>query len=538
MKIASHILLLLLVCFNTVIFSQTNIQEKDGTITFVSSQYFYVKFENTDGIKTGDTLFVRQNKKLLPVLNVQFISSKSAAATLVGNKKLNVGDKLIAKVMIKIEEQKVEKSNTINQALLQEGEVLPPTGNQKILNKKKSEVSGRLSVQSYSSLSNTPGSIDYQRWRYSLSLDADRIRGSNFSITSYINFNYRADDWSNVSTKVWNNLKVYDLAFKYEFDEKTNIIGGRYRNRNISNIGSIDGIGFEKRFNSYYAGAVIGYRPDLSDLSFNPDLFEFGGYVGRTDTLGAGFMENNFAFMEQTNKFKTDRRFIYLQHSNNILTNTYFFASSEIDLYKKIVDVESNELTLTSIFFSVRYSPTRIFSATLSYDARKNVVYYETYKNFIDSLFENETRQGFNLRTNFRLTNNLFLGLNGGYRFRNGDLDQTKNFGGYLSYSSIPVIESSVAVNYNKLFTSYINSSIVGIRLTKYFFNNNVDFSFGYRVSKYDLTTFAFSSNQNILSIDLSTRLNRTISLSVSYEGIFDERSTFTRIFAGLTTRF
>ena len=540
MKTIGYILLLLLVCFNVGVFSQTNIQEKEGTVTFISSQYFYVGFESTEGIKAGDTLFIKQNKKLFPVLKVQFISSKSTAATLIGDKKPGVGGKLIVRLPAKIEEQKIEKPDTITQVIKQEGEVFPPTGNQVKKKKNKSEISGRISVQSYSSLSNIPGSIDYQRWRYSLSFDANRINGSNLSLTSYVNFNYRADDWSNISegANVWKSLKVYDLSLKYKINETTNIVGGRNRNRNISNVGSIDGIGFEKRFGQYYAGAVLGYRPDLSDLSFNPDLFEFGGYIGRTDTLGTGFMENDFAVMQQTNKFKTDRRFIYLQHSNNILANTYFFASSEIDLYKKIVNVESNELILTSLFFSVRYSPARIFSATLSYDARKNVVYYETYKNFIDSLFENETRQGFNIRTNFRLTNNLFLGLNGGYRFRTGDLDQTKNFGGYASYSAIPFIKSSIAIDYNKLFTSFINSSITGVRLTKYLFNNNVDFSVGYRVSKYELTTFAFSSKQNIFSMDLSTRLNWTLSLSVSYEGTFDERNTFNRIFAGLTSRF
>jgi hypothetical protein len=63
-------------------------------------------------------------------------------------------------------------------------------------------------------------------------------------------------------------------------------------------------------------------------------------------------------------------------------------------------------------------------------------------------------------------------------------------------------------------------------------------FSFGYRVSKYELTTFAFASNQNIFSIDLSTRLNRAISISVSYEGTFENTQTFTRLFAGLITPF
>ena len=52
------------------------------------------------------------------------------------------------------------------------------------------------------------------------------------------------------------------------------------------------------------------------------------------------------------------------------------------------------------------------------------------------------------------------------------------------------------------------------------------------------LQTFAFASNQNIFSIDLSTRFNRAISISVSYEGIFEDTQTFTRLFACLITRF
>jgi len=522
--------------FSIATFSQTNIHEKEGAITFISSQYFYVKFENTEGIKSGDTLFIKQGKKFVPVLNVQFISSKSAAGILIGNSKLEVGDKLFATVQIKTEDEGIKKP--ANENIQLSGEVLPEVKYQKKMNKKEPGISGRFSVQSHSTLSNSTGSIDYQRWRYTLSLNADKINGSDLSLTSYINFNYRADDWKNISSDIWENLKIYDLALKYEFNETTDFVLGRNRNRKISNIGSVDGIQVEKRFNSFYAGVVVGSRPDFGDLSFNSDLFEFGGYVGRTDTLNSGLMENNLAFMQQTNKFKTDRRFIYIQHSNNILENTYFFASSEIDLYKKIMSTESNELILTSIFFSARYSPSRIFSATLSYDARKNVVYYETYKNFIDSLFENETRQGLNLRTNFRLVNNFLLGLNGGYRFKNGDLKPTRNFGGYLSYSQVPVIESSIAVSYNKLFTNFVESSVGGIRLTKYLLNNNVDLSLGYRRSEYELTTSTFTSIQNIISVDISTRFNRTLSLSVSCEGIYEKNRTSGRIFAGLTMRF
>ncbi|RPI72822.1 MAG: hypothetical protein EHM47_07425 [Ignavibacteriales bacterium] len=202
------------------------------------------------------------------------------------------------------------------------------------------------------------------------------------------------------------------------------------------------------------------------------------------------------------------------------------------------MNAESDEPVLTSIFFSFRYSPARFFSATLSYDARKNVVYYETYKNFIDSLFENETRQGLNLRTNFRLVNNLSLGLNGGYRFRKGDIKPTRNLGGYLSYSAIPLIESSISVSYFKLFTNYVESSVAGVRISKNLFNNLADFSLSYRNSSYELTTSSYNSSQNIFSVDISARISRILSFSLSYEGVFDQNKTSGRIFAGIITRF
>ena len=524
--------------FSSAIISQNKVEEREGIVTFVSSQYIYVKFENMKGINSGDTLYIKSGKNLKPVLRVEFTSSKSSAGTLLNGEEIKVNDKLFVVVNTEINNDVKEEEPTNFEINQPSGEVIPNKTFKKQSLSKKTGLSGRFSVQSHSNFSNNIGSIDYQRWRYTLSLNADRIAKSDLSFSSYINFNYRADDWNNVSSDVWRSLKIYDLAFKYEFNETSQIVLGRNRNRNISNVGSIDGVQFEKRFGEYYAGAVVGFRPDFSDLNFNSDLFEFGGYFGRSDTLGDGIMENNLAFMQQTNKFKTDRRFIYLQHSNNILENTYFFTSSEIDLYKKIMNVESNELILTSIFFSASYSPVRFFSATVSYDARKNVVYYETYKNFIDSLFENETRQGLNLRTNFRIVNNLFLGLNGGYRFRNGDIKPTRNLGGYLSYSVIPIIESSIALNYNKLLTNFVESSVAGVRISKNLFDNIADLSLSYRRSEYELTTSTFKSIQNIFSIDISTRFSKTLSLSISYEGVFEKERASGRIFAGLTTRF
>ena len=533
-------ILFILLCSSVSLFAQVK-EELTGFVTFISSQYIYVKFDNTDGIESGDTIFVKDNNELIPVLQIKFLSSTSSACVLLNGRELKVNDEVIALAERTISNNIGDSEDTSTQKITNDfqpsGEVIPKIYKRKSL-KSKTGITGRISLQSHSNFSNFTGSADYQRWRYTISLDADKIYNSDLSFSSYINFNYRADQWGSLSNNIWRNLKVYDLAFKYQFDESMFLTLGRHRNQHISNVGSIDGLQVEKRFDEYYTGVVAGFRPDFRDYNFNSDLFEYGGYFGRIDTVGDGIMENNIAFMQQTNNSKTDRRFIYFQHSNNILENTYLFISSEIDLYKKIVEVESNELIFTSLFLSFRYSPGSFFSATLSYDARKNVVYYETYKNFIDSLFENETRQGLNLRTNFRIINRLFLGLNGGYRFRNGDIKPTRNFGGYISYSSIPFIETSLSLNYNKLFTGYVESQVAGVRISKNLLSGMADFSLSFRKSDYKLINSSYNSSQNIFSVDISARINRLLFLSLSYEGIFEKKNSFGRIFVGIITRF
>ncbi len=63
-------------------------------------------------------------------------------------------------------------------------------------------------------------------------------------------------------------------------------------------------------------GAFVGSRPDYKDYSINLDLLQYGAYLGHELLRQKGGMKNSLAFIEQTNQSKTDRRFIYLQHSS------------------------------------------------------------------------------------------------------------------------------------------------------------------------------------------------------------------------------
>ena len=85
MKIKISLIFLFLLYANNVLSQNTTEAIKiSGKITYQSSQNVYVQFESTDGISINDTLYIIKNSKLVPVLIVSFISSKSIAG-----KKLN-----------------------------------------------------------------------------------------------------------------------------------------------------------------------------------------------------------------------------------------------------------------------------------------------------------------------------------------------------------------------------------------------------------------------------------------------------------------
>jgi hypothetical protein len=517
------------------LFPQDWIEERTGEISYRSAQNIYVKFDSTSGIKLNDTLFLKDKYRVIPVITIKFISSKSCAGELINGKELKIGDKLVAYVYHEFNKEIAESQ--VNDTLINKPDFTKNKSDVKIQEKRKSfRKSGRISVQSYSSFSNESRITDYQRWRYSFSYNAERIGDGKFSLFSYINFAYRADEWQKVSSGFGKSVRVYDLALKYNFNETTSILLGRHINRRVSNLSSVDGVQFEKSFSSWFAGFIAGSRPDFSDMGYNLKLFEYGGYLGRSDTVNDGILENTIGAFQQTNDFKTDRRFVYFQHSNSIFSELNFFFSAEADLFKKERGMGKSDFSLTSLFASARYAPLNFISFSLSFDARKNIIYYETFKSFTDSLIENETRQGIRFGTNIRPLKNLFIGFNGGYRYQKNDLKPSRNFSGYISYSGIPVINTSSTLSYNKILSSFIDGDIWGVRLSQNIIGN-YDFSVTYRNTNYTFLS-GIKSNQNSLLADISGKIIESFYITLSYEGIFDRKKTDSRILIGLTSRF
>lgn len=533
------VIMSLLLIASVIAESSDRVEIFEGTVSYISSQNIYVKFINTEGIEVGDTLFVKNKNNYEPAIKVEHKSSNSCAGSPITNKKIEINTSVYA--FIKIEQEEDEQLTTDRTLVLSVTDPAPVVAAETVVTKTSLEpvstFNGKFFVQSYSNFSNNPTAYDYQRWRYTFSLNAGHIGNSSFSYSHYISFAYRADKWSEVSNDFLNILRVYDLAVKYNFTERTHTWFGRHLNNKISNISSIDGLQFETGVDEWSFGAAVGSRPDFDNMNFNPELFEYGAYINRSDLVAFGDMQNTLGYFEQTNDFKTDRRFLYFQHSNSAIENIRIFLSTEADLYKKEMGEGKTEFSLTSLYTSINIRPSDFLSLFLSYDARKNVIYYETFKTLIDSIIENETRQGFRTRVTVKPIRNLYLGADYGYRYRRGDLRPTNNYGGYITYSRIPGIETSATVSFNQLNSSYIEGNIWSANLNRPIVYG-IDIMLGYRYTNYKFRSGIEDLIQNSASINLNTYLLKPVLLNFTYEGIFEKTRTSGRFLANLTYRF
>jgi hypothetical protein len=532
-----NIIIFCIIVFSIQLSGQTVTGNMQGAVSFVSSQNVYVKFKSTEGISAGDTLYLSSNGKLIPVLRVNNLSSTSCICTPVSRAKLPVSQAIIAKrrsSSIKSGEKVVDNAPKENALPLVSVDTIKKQSHQSA---QKQKINGSLSAYSYSDFSNTP-SPQSTRFRYTFTLDARNIANSKISIDSYVSFRHKLGDWSEVKSNVFNTLKIYGLAVRYDPDRTTHIVFGRSINSNISSIGSMDGLQFEKSINRFALGAVVGFRPDYTNYGLNSKLFQYGAYLAFNSKPSQTFSQTSLAFMQQMNNSKTDRRFLYFQHSNSFIKSIYFFSTFEIDLYKLKKSLPQNTFDLTGLYLSLRYRMTKNLTVTGSYDARKNVMYYESYKTLIDSVLINETRQSYRIQINYMITKNLVAVIQSDYRFLNSDPHHTRNVFGSLTYYKIPGLNISVTLSGTYIETSYMNGKILGAKISHDLFRGKFHTDLGYQNVDYILPESQAHTLQNIGEIGIYWQFAKKMSFSANYEGTFEKNNKYNRLYLQIRKRF
>lgn len=509
----------------------------EGTISYRNTQNVYVRFANTKGIEKGDTLFVYRSGQLIPALIVNQLSSISCVTTPVESMTVQTSEKVVhqsfrSRASLSLPEAVPPKEKT---------QEVPEPDNEldrERLRDRTASFRGRLGVGSYTNFSAYNGETN-QRMRYTFSLDAKNIEGSKFSFETYAIFRHTANQWETVKANLANALKIYNLAVRFEPDEKTELVLGRKINRNMSNVGAIDGLQVSRRIGAFTLGGIVGTRPDNQDFSLNKNQVQFGGFAAhQKNSENGGNFQTTIAFMEQKYFSKTDRRFLYFQHTNSIVKNLNLFSSVELDLYKIEGQQVTNMLDPTSIFLSLHYRYSRKLSFSASYDARKNVIYYESFRNFIDRLIEQETRQGSRFRFSYRPFKYVTLGSSIGYRFQKDQQNTSKNLYSFINISRIPWLQASATISTTLLKSNYLEGTIYGIVFSKDLLNGKMFSEANYRHVKYRYGQLSSELNQHIGALNLSGKITKNLSVSVNYEVTFEKARRLNRIYTNIIQRF
>ena len=511
-------------------------QEKEGEmigqVTFVTSKNVYVKFNRTDIVQLGDTLDLAIWDEAVPCLIVTSKSSTSCVCEALNSCKVNKEDKVIHRKSNRIEKEVVEALDSQQLDSLK-------SVNEKANSQQR--VRGSVSAASYSNLSSVRD--DNHRLMYRFSMNVDHIDNSKFSVETYMNYRQLLLSPESSIQKT-NYFNVYNLALRYDADSATSLTIGRKINTKASSLGAIDGVQGEKLFGKIYTGVIAGFRPDHFDYGFNSNLLQFGAYTGlKTETKALNSM-TTIGLLQQMNTGNVDRRYLYFQHMSTINKNLNFFSSWKLDLFNPIAGDSLNNTRLTNFYISSRYRFSRKVDLNVSYDSRKRVVFYETYKTDLERLLDDdESRQGVRMRMNVKPFKSTNVGLSYSKRFQSSGLNESDNMNAYVSWNRIPTIGGRLSVNYNRNTSNYLESNVFSFSHSRPLYKNKLNGDFYVRLVKYTYLNkesgVAMNSfGQNYYGGTLSYQFNRKLMFSILGELAVRTEETNKRINARIIKRF
>ncbi|MEZ4794811.1 MAG: hypothetical protein R2773_04940 [Flavobacteriaceae bacterium] len=516
--------LLFFVSMSPFSFGQDGMETITGTVSFVTSNNVYLKFDDTEPIEVGAVLKFNGSD----CLQVTDKSSISVVCSILNHCSIQKGDQINYTITSK--ETNVETDLPKEDFPKTSDELVSETEMEKT-SLYEEKIRGRVSVSSYDLFSNIRD--DRHRIMGRFSMDAQHLNNSKFSIQTYLNYrNITAGPDYGGRTSI---LNVYNLNTRFDATPSLSVTAGRAINPKASSLGANDGVYVEKYFGDFYVGAIGGFRPDFEDYGFNSDLLQYGAYVGYETEGENGSSQTTLGALEQTNSGNTDRRFIYLQHYSTI-DQLSLFGSMELDIF----GFNGNETRLTNLYLSARYRFSRAVNLMISYDARKRIYYYETFQTDIEQLLDDDlARQGIRIRLNVRPTKILWLGASYSSRFQSDNQNQSNNLYGYASLTKIPGIGGRIYASYNRNESNYLTSNVASISHSREFFKNKLYTEIYFRSAQYTYENSLIGKyQQNYYGLNLSYRISRTWQLSVLGEyATLDEEQSY-RFYTRLIKRF
>ncbi|RDK88688.1 hypothetical protein [Marinirhabdus gelatinilytica] len=513
------------------VFAQDAGKTLQGAVTFVTSNNVYVRFDGTENLNVGDVLTFNGTN----CLKITSLSSTSAVCTSINNCEVSKDDTVTATVSTTettTDDVPIETTDTTEEAPKTTVDVAPEYSEKESLYKEN--IRGRVSVASYNLSSNVRESRNRLQGRFSLT--ANHIGDSKFSVESYIAYRSILSPPENYASRT-SIFNIYNLNLRYDALPDLSITAGRKINPKASSLGANDGVMVEKYFGKFYVGAIGGFRPDIFDYGFNTDLLQYGGYFGIETDSKDFYSQTTLGAMEQTNAGATDRRYIYFQHNSTIASNLNLFSSMELDIFGG----EEGGSRLTNLYLSARYRFSRAVNAMISYDSRKQIIYYQTFQTELERFLDDDlARQGIRLRLNVRPAKIVWLGASYSNRSQSDSQNESNNVYGYATLSKIPGVGGRFNVSYNSNTSRYLSSNIASVRYSRDVVKGKLQADAYFRNAKYEYENRDETFTQNYFGGGLNWSISRSWQFSINGElstlDSNDEKNY--RFYTRLTKRF
>ncbi len=439
-----------------VVRAQSN-KAQTGAVSFVTSTRVYIKFDNTQAILPGDTLYRFVNDQLTPSVVVEKKSSLSVVARLLAGQKPAKGD------LMQFNGRNINSGN----------DAVPA---KQLLEKKKDPIKGSVSVGSYVQASSATdfNARNMARVRFNM----NEINDSRLSISTYFIYRQNLEASEDTIYQSPGLFNIYNLFLKYEKKDDYSFGVGRKINRRVASLGMIDGVHLEKQLGILHVGGIAGFRPNFRNNGFSTDKPQMGAYLGIAHNSNGKSLDLTVGLLEQKNGSAIDRRYIYAQGMANLGFGFNLFSSAEMDLYTLNSDLTQGGNRLTNFHLSANYRFNKKVRFSASYDNRKQIIFYETFQTNLERLIaDDEARQGIRARVTLKPFKRVTIGAAYGKRYQNSMANASDNYNVFGSIRNMPIIGGIVSANLNVNQSNYLNSVSATFRHSRYYFRNKVSAS-------------------------------------------------------------
>jgi len=446
MKKSIYIIICITLIMTIFVFDKT---EASPTISYISSEGFYINGGTNYNLKKNDTLLVIRDTVVIATCVINNISKSSSACVIIEKSdEIIVGDKIVD----------IFKNEL---ALTEVKEVIQKQTKRTSMRNKASvnHVSGYISSQHYivADLSNSSLS-SYQpslRTKFKISnLFGQKLKFQIKHRSRYYKRSQKTYMPQNQSN--WSH-RIYEFAI-YSTDnfQALQYSIGRQAIYQMRGVGFVDGVYVGNKINDKISvGTAVGFEPDYLNQKISFNRKKAGVFV-------------SYAFKNsQTEKLMLSvalagsyihsdisREYLYLQtdyNSNKFTVN----QSVEIDYYrtwrKEALD---KRFSLTSYYGRVNYSMTSHYSFNLSFDTRERIRYHvDSY--IADSLFDDSNNRGLKFGARLKPIDKLSISINTGLRFRAGSMVDNKFGSIAITALRFPQKRSSLTARLSYLETMF-----------------------------------------------------------------------------------